>query len=78
MINFLNNHKVELFGFIGASVTVIAPYLEELGIVAQVFAGIGGIIVVSITIYIKIIEAITKTRALKKINKSRGKANGKS
>ena len=66
-----------ILGFIGSAVTITAKYLEELGIVAQVVAGIGGIILMILAITAKVIEVRTKYNALKKLNKGRGK-NGKS
>lgn len=73
VINFIQEHKTTIIGLIGSGMTIVSKYLVSLGIVGQVFAGVGGIILIMLAIAIKIVEFKTKLNALKKLNKSRGK-----
>jgi hydrogenase maturation factor HypF (carbamoyltransferase family) len=65
MINFLYNNRTTIVGMIGATITIISKYLEELGIVAQIVAGIGGIAIVCVSLSIKIVELLTKWKEYK-------------
>ena len=65
MLNFINEHKTSIIGMLGASVTIISRYLLELGIVAQIVAGLGGIAIVCVSLSIKIVELLTKWKEYK-------------
>ena len=65
MLNFIHEHRTTIVGMIGATITIISKYLEELGIVAQIVAGVGGIAIVCVSLSIKIVELLTKWKEYK-------------
>lgn len=67
MEQLLITHKDEIRGCIGAIMAFVSPFLTDLGLIIQVIAGLGGLVLLGYSIAHKHTQLRQEIRKLKKM-----------
>lgn len=65
-MEIVKNYMIEVKGTIGLILTIISPFLDYFGIIIQVLGGIGGLILLIISIQSKLLEKKQREIEIKK------------